>query len=138
MGGDSQVGDLPKSQNGILQFLEKGAGCGFYELVPQRFFQFMVQLKSPSIFAVEMGGFGDLFRSGHGTMDWRSSRFYRYNGICGGCGGSILGIAHCESKVTMESATEWNEDGCRIAVEFGTGFSDDLEGGFCGSMGNWC
>ena len=102
------------------------------------FSKLVVQLKSPSVFAVEMGGFGDLFRSGHGTMDWRSSRFYRDNGICGGCGGSILVIAHCESKVTMESATEWNEDGCRIAVEFGTGFSDDLEGGFCSSMGNWC
>ena len=47
MGGDSQVGDLPKSQNGILQFLEKGAGCGFYELVLQGFFQIGGTVEKP-------------------------------------------------------------------------------------------
>ena len=123
---------MTKYQNGILQFLEEGAWGGFDKLVPKGFFHIVVQIKSPTIFAMEKDGLNHLFRGGCGNIDWRSIRVDRDNEIYGSRGGSILRTSHCEIKVTVESTKNWCKDGCRIAVEFGTGSYDDLEGGVLG------
>ena len=57
---------------------------------------------------------------------------------CGGYSGSILGSDHHESEVTMDSANQWCEDGCRDAVDIGIAGLDALEGGVHGYLRNGC
>ena len=55
-----QVGDLPGSQYGILQFLQEGDWGVCDDLVTQGFVHIVAQLESPAIFDVKTDGLGDL------------------------------------------------------------------------------
>ena len=96
------------------------------------------QLEIPVIFSMETDGLGDLCHGSCGTMYWCSCGVDSDDKVCDGCGGSIISSSHHESGVTMESATKQLEYGCRISVELGTGLSDGIEVGVCGSMNNGC
>ena len=55
-----QAGNLTKSQNGMLHFLEEGTQGGFDDLIMQVFVHIVVQLKSPAIFSVEKDVLGNI------------------------------------------------------------------------------
>ena len=133
-----QAGDLTESQDGILQLLEEGSWYGCNELVPQGFVHIVVQLEIPAVFTVETDGISGFCRGGFGSVDRQSCEVDGEEKSYGGCGGSVLISGHCESEVTMESATKWHEDTCHIYVELGACGLGYLEGGVYGSVSNVC
>ena len=66
----------------------------------------MVQLESPTVFAVEMDGLINFFRGGRGTLYRRSCGVDGDNKGCGGFCVSVLVRGNRDSKVTVESAAK--------------------------------